>query len=591
MIWSGPSATGGSAASNIHDLHPCTYRALPHLCFWQGSQRGTHGSGVGVILDQHYQLVRTVHPRAVAAAAAAAGGTGTGGVDFHEFRLTPSNTALIVTYQPKFINGMWVLDNCFEEVSLDDVDEFGNHGSSGTAGGSSSSSSSSKGPLFEWCATDHIALTENPGLDNFLAEARGNGKVPDRAWDYVHINSVDKSPEDGTYLVSARHLDTIFAVSPDSNGGGSGSILWRLGGPRSSFSQNGFGFARQHDARFVHVEPAQNDKGKSLTISLLDNANDGLELKKNPSKALVVHLDLTSMNARRVAEYGAIPPETNELRRAYIASTGMGNVQYLPSSSHVLTSFGRFGAMAEYTAEGGAPVFYADFTAPSTLPSSARWSASNYRTYLQPSSDSTSPPPWVGQPDERPALWTYARTPTNLMTFYVSWNGAVSAATYRFWISDSQSQMPPPPQGFSFAGTWPKSGFETNFTIGSARPWSFAEALDAEGRSLANSSVVRTYVPALEDRKGCGKWHCFPDVTRLRTAELVPLDDGAALREDRQVGGFDGPGTVALLEHIFALVGLGLCAWWVWTRIRQDCRHRRGYRPVDKEEGDGAVAI
>lgn len=424
-------------------------------------------------------------------------------------------------------------------------------------------------------------MTENPGLDEFLAEARGNGKVPDRAWDYVHINSVDKAP-DGTYLVSARHLDTIFAVSPSPDAGE--SILWRLGGPRSSFRLDGFGFARQHDARFV--ESAQDSK--SLTVSLFNNANDGLELRKNPSKALVVHLDLTSMQAHRVAEYGAIPPETNELRRDYIASAGMGNVQHLPNS-HVLTSFGRFGAMAEYTAEGGEPVFYADFTAPSALPLSSRWSASNYRAYFHPS-DATSMP-WAGQPDESPALWTYARTPTNLMTFYVSWNGATSASTYRFWISDSKSNVPPPPHGFSFAGTWPTSGFETNFTIGSARPWSFAEALDAEGRSLANSSVVRTYVPAPEDRKGCGKWHCFEDVTKLKVAELVPVDDGAALREDSSVGGFDGPGTVALLEHMFALVGLGLCAWWVWLGMRQNCRRRRGYKPIDKEERAGAVAI
>lgn len=76
----------------------------------------------------------------------------------------------------------------------------------------------------EWCATDHIPLGENPGREKFVAEAKGNGKALDRAWDYAHINSLDRTLG-GKYLVAARHLDTIFLVSSAS-----GEVIWRLGG-------------------------------------------------------------------------------------------------------------------------------------------------------------------------------------------------------------------------------------------------------------------------------------------------------------------------------------------------------------------------
>lgn len=528
-------------------------------------------------MDERYQVVRTVHPRAAGS-----------GVDFHEFRLTAEGAgALVVTYQPRFVEGIWVLDNCFEEVPLDgDGDGDGEPSGPGsiTGSGLGAAASSSSSSSFRWCAVDHISLAENAGRDAFEKSAEGNGRIADRAWDYVHFNSVDKTPS-GEYLVSARHLDTIFAVSPAD-----GSILWRLGGTRSSFRlDDGLTFARQHDARFV-----DSRGNSSLTLSLFNNANDGAGLQGNPSRALIVRLEMETMTAHRAAEYGDVPPAADELRRGYISSNGMGNLQLLPGS-HVLNSFGRHGAMAEYAAPGGPPLFYADFTAPPALPPASRWFAGNYRAYLLPAASAAAAADaaqaWTGRPAERPALWSYARTPTNLQTFYVSWNGDTLAQTYRFWVSDSKGTAPPPVDAFLLAGTWPKSGFETNFTIGSARPWSFAEALGADGTSLASSSVVRTYVPAAEDAKRCGKWHCFPDVTMLAAAELVPLDDAAALAGDKKVGGLDRPGALDWVEHIFALLGLGFLAWWVWMKFRRRSPDKGGYSPVEKEEGAGSVAI
>lgn len=488
-------------------------------------------------MDSSYQVVSTVSA------------SNPVGVDLHEFRLTSDNTALITMYPPKFIDGMWVLDSCFEEVPVDPSED--------------------RAP-FSWCASDHIDLNENPTREEFLRA--GKGRTPDLAWDYVHINSVEKSPG-GDYLVSARHLDSILLISR-----GDGAIRWRLGGDKTSFELQGFAFAQQHDARIV----SSDDGSSTMTISLFNNGNDGVAIKNKPSSGLVVQLDLVGMTARQLSSYGSIP-QTSSIGsgQGHISSNAMGNLQLLPGG-HMLANFGRDGAVAEYPPEGGDPVFLANLLAPSSpsLPSSSTlsWRGSNYRTALHATTSFT------GAPVRPPSLWTYARTPTNLMTSYVSWNGDTRTSQYKLHVSDSSSPTPPDDSAFNYAGVWPRTGFETNFTIGSARPWSFAEALDADGMSLANSSKVRTYIPAEVDRKACGKWHCFPDI--MRDEDLIPLGEvwdvvfGSGVKSESRVP----LGVASVMEHVFALVGLGLCAWWVWGRLARGWRDARGYEPVSKEE-------
>ncbi|KKY36645.1 hypothetical protein UCDDA912_g03317 [Diaporthe ampelina] len=512
LIWSGIIAAGGAGSAGVHGLYVCQYRNTPHLCFWRGQQRGTHGGGMGVIMDSSYNIVRTVTASNQAA------------VDFHEFLLTADNTAVVTTYPPKYIDALWVLDSCFEDIPLYSEDD--------------------RVP-FQWCASDHL----DPSRHEFIAAHKG--QTPDRAWDPVHLNSVDKTPA-GDYLISARHLDSIMLVSHLD-----GSIIWRLGGAKSSFKTEGFNFTRQHDARFLSYI---NSSG--MIISLFNNGNDGATLEGNPSRALVVELDTQSMSARQISEYGRVPAgaagfNATELdTRRYIDSNGMGNVQLLPNG-HVLAHFGRHGAMAEYPPEGDSdPVFFANLLPAQQTPSppseALSWSANNYRAFLYPQVNNTNttdadtsastnssattatalPVRWEGRPASRPDLWAYSRTPATLMTMYVSWNGDTRAASYRFHVSILESA---PDEDFQWAGTWPRTGFETNMTIGGARPWSFAEAVDAEGRSLANSSKVRTYVPAKEDWKTCGRWHCFPEITG--DADVLPLVDGLGGSDRPAVGG------------------------------------------------------
>lgn len=569
----------------MHGLYVCQYRNEPHLCFWRGQQRGTHGGGMGVIMDSSYNIVRTVSS------------INQSGVDFHEFLLTADDTALITTYPPRFIDAVWTLDSCFEDVPL-----FTDDG---------------RVP-FEWCASEHLDLNENPSRNEFVAAQKG--QTPDRAWDPVHLNSVDKTPA-GDYLISARYLDSIMLVSHLD-----GSIMWRLGGAKSSFKLEGFNFTRQHDARFLSYID-----GSNMIISLFNNGNDGTDSKGNPSKALVLELDMQNMSAKQISEYGRVPAGAagfngTELdTRRYVDSNGMGNVQLLPNG-HVLTHFGRHGAIAEYPPERDSdPVFFANLLPAQQTPDppseTLSWTANNYRAFLLPHvntttvtnivTNTTKAPnqiQWQGKPTTRPDLWAYARTPSTLMTMYASWNGDTRTATYRFHVSMLESEIarlrdplrPPPDADFQWAGDWPRTGFETNMTIGGARPWAFAEALDAGGRSLANSSKVRTYFPAKGDEKACGRWQCFPGI--LGDADVLPLVDAVP----PVGGGSDGPvlgvvgagevglwGLFGLVEHLFALLGLGLCAWLIWTRLA--CRGRgwmassRGYRRVGKDENEIVV--
>jgi hypothetical protein len=126
LIWSGLDAAGCAGATDVQ-LHVCTYQEKDHLCYWQGLQRGMHGSGLGIIMSQQYQIVKTVQS-----------GTATASTDLHEFQLTSDGTALITIYQPRLHGGLWILDSIFQEVSLAD-----NH------------------LIFEWSALDNIDPSES----------------------------------------------------------------------------------------------------------------------------------------------------------------------------------------------------------------------------------------------------------------------------------------------------------------------------------------------------------------------------------------------------------------------------------------------
>ena len=72
--------------------------------------------------------------------------------------------------------------------------------------------------LFEWSSLDHVQPDESVLPIN--SGQAGSGYNSSDAWDYFHINSVDKDA-DGNYLISARDACAVHKIN-----GTDGEIIW-----------------------------------------------------------------------------------------------------------------------------------------------------------------------------------------------------------------------------------------------------------------------------------------------------------------------------------------------------------------------------
>lgn len=262
----------------------------------------------------------------------------------------------------------------------------------------------------------------------------------------------------GNYLVSARSTNTIYYLSPD------GSVLWRLGGPNSSFRMD-FNFSRQHHAR------VRDQNEVNMVVSFIDNAADETDRWKPTSRTsslLVVGLDLENKIATL---YHRHERPDGGLTKAN------GNIHFLPNGG-VFGSWGENGYMTEYINRGGEMLYEASFM-------SKRFQSNG--AYKMD---------FVGQPLTKPDIKGFVTTNSRgqLRTaIYVSWNGATQVATWRFF---SHSTTKSGDKRNIEIGRVSKTGFETKFMAMGYHPITFAEALDAFDVSLANSSLDVTDLPA-----------------------------------------------------------------------------------------------
>ena len=97
--------------------------------------------------------------------------------------------------------------------------------------------------------------------------------------------------DDGTVLVSFRHLDQVVSIAPDFR-----SIRWRLGGPGSDFT-----FPDPRD-KFYHQHTASQIPNGN--ILLFDNGNGRPKTEGGEySRGLELELDFGRMTARKVWEF------------------------------------------------------------------------------------------------------------------------------------------------------------------------------------------------------------------------------------------------------------------------------------------------
>ena len=505
LVWSGVDDCVAAGTSDIHGLHVCQYHGEDHLCFWKGRQKGIHGNGIGVIMNKHYEVAKTVRiPDSMAT------------VDLHEFRLTSKETALVTTYFPRLHGPIWVLDSIFREVDLKD----------GRV-------------LFEWSALDHVDLFESHTPRGSYG-ALGDGLHNYNAWDYFHINSVDKN-EAGDYLISSRHTDCILKVS-----GVDGSVIWRLNGDRSSFTITGFTFRRQHHARFL--QEATNH----TVISLFDNDNDGFTQKGPASTGIIVEIDHVSNVANKLLQLDGPTPTG-------LVTESMGSVSILPDEN-IFVSWGADSAMAEYLPDG-TPVWYAH----------VGWQSRNYRAYKAN---------WVGQPLQPPALWTFARSLDSPAVSYVSWNGATEVRRWRFYASGSEKGP------YEVVGSIEKKDFETKFEHTLYWPWTFTEALSVGNESLRNSTAIGTFVSDANVTDDCELSDCSSSDHQSNSFQAQNREHAVATPEGSQ--GVFSPDPAAYhglrslwryLEHFMA--GLGMLAlvaagsWFLCKPLKISVRYHR----------------
>src|SRR6202167_4623352 len=175
------------------DFRTQTYDGQPVLTFWQGTGFGGVSTGEDYIYNDHYKLIATVKA-----------GNGDS-ADGHEFLITPSNTALIISYATATANltkiggpaDQTVINGIVQEINI----------KTGKV-------------LFQWNSASHVpyAQSEQP--------------LPATAsdpWDWFHLNAI-KVDTNGNFLIDARDTCTTYEVSPRT-----GNIEWRLGGKDSSF--------------------------------------------------------------------------------------------------------------------------------------------------------------------------------------------------------------------------------------------------------------------------------------------------------------------------------------------------------------------
>lgn len=415
----------------------------------------SEADGHGLILDESYRIVADVRS-----------GSGRGGIDMHEFRISGNGQTALATIFDTTAADLsseniteslgWIVDSGFQEISI-----------------------TTNNVVFDWHSADHI----HPSESLFARDGMGSSLLS--PWDYLHINSVEKS-QSGDYLVSARHTSAIYLVSHVD-----GSLIWRLGGRNSSFEAINFELAFQHDVRILAEGP------DSIKISLFNNGWDGdSEAVNERSYAAIIELDLRAGTAFMSSQFGL---ESNILSRS------MGNVQVF-DSGNALVGWGSTGVITEYDKDGGL-IFKA---------SMANTAAKNYRI---------SKGSWKGRPSDVPSLWAYARNKQDAeMMAYASWNGATHVKRWRIFAGHNRSD----PSSFSMTGEGTRSGFETMIVSvnDASAPYVFAEALGSDGTSLANSSTQAIFVPGSELAKHCSAHACpmqYLAETRHRLPHLASV--------------------------------------------------------------------
>ncbi len=389
--------SGGLSAENLSVQR---YEGRRELTFWQGKVLSLgFGQGEDVVIDDHYQTVARVR-----------GGNGLQ-ADLHDFQIAPREIAYTTAYNAIRCDltsvggarGGAMLDTAVQEIDM----------KSGLV-------------RWEWHSLDHVGASES--------ETTPPNGMP---WDWFHLNSIDVEPS-GNVFLSARSTWAGYQLQA-----GSGKVLWRLGGLKSSFRMGpGTKTAWQHDGRIL----------SNGDVTFFDNGSN--PPIHHQSRAVRIALDFKTHEARLRTVYTHSNP---------LLSVSQGNVQTLADGNSIV-GYGAIPEISEYAKDGSL-----------LLDAHLPFAMSSYRSVRFP---------WSGRPLSPPAVVAKLNSTGKDTVVHASWNGATEVTAWRVLAGAH-------PAPLHARATIPASDFESSTILPKRYAYVEVQALNRAGRVLGASPAVR----------------------------------------------------------------------------------------------------
>lgn len=413
LVWFDKLSRGDAA----EDLNEQTYEGQRVLTWWKGRVLSLgFGQGEDIVMSSHYQTLARI--------------PGANGLqaDLHDFQIAPHDIAYITAFNPircdlapvKGARDGAIIDTAVQEIDM----------KTGLV-------------RWEWHSLDHVGASES------------EVQTPTDAtpWDYFHLNSIDPEP-DGDLFISARSTWAGYQLE-----GGTGKVLWRLGGNRSSFKMGpGTRTAWQHDGRVLpNGDVTFFDDGSNPPIH-------------RQSRAVRIALDFKTHEARLASAY-AHP-------NSPLLAASQGNMQTLVDGNAVV-GFGGVPAISEF-ASGGSLLFDAH----------QPFDMSFYRAFRFP---------WSARPLSPPAVLADLNNTGEETIVHASWNGATDVASWRVLAGGRPGSLRP-------QTTIAVSGFESSTILPEKHAYVAVQALDSAGHLLGASKAARviSYAASLPSSRRSG---------------------------------------------------------------------------------------
>ncbi|HTA15239.1 MAG TPA: arylsulfotransferase family protein [Solirubrobacteraceae bacterium] len=406
LVWFDRLPNGRTA----ENLSMQSYEGRRVLTFWQGKVLSLgFGQGEDVVMSPSYRTLARVP-----------GGNGLQ-ADLHDFQIESHNVSYTTAFNAircdltsvEGVRNGVILDTAVQEIDM----------KTGLV-------------RWEWHSLDHVAASESE-------TSTPTKPIP---WDWFHINSIDPQP-DGNILISARSTWAGYQIER-----GSGNVLWRLGGLKSSFRMGpGTTTAWQHDGRILpDGEVTLFDDGSNPPIH-------------SQSRAIRIALDFKDHEAHLSSAYTHPSPP--------LLSPSQGNMQTLPDGN-ALVGYGGVPAISEF-GQGGSLLFDAH------LP----LDMSFYRAFRFP---------WNGRPSSPPAVLANLSNTGEETIVHMSWNGATEVTSWRVLAGKR-------PESLAALARIPDSDFESSTILPRKYAYAAVQALDSAGHVLGVSKPVpvTTYASAL----------------------------------------------------------------------------------------------